>query len=100
MYVFFGKFETAERHMGHQVQLKKGRVYRTKDFARWASNPSRLVKCLVKEGRLVRLGYGLYAHPEPSRFGPTPPTDQEVVRSFLEGAPMSSRGLRSGMPWA
>ena len=78
--------------MPTRYQLKRGRVYRTKDFARWTANPARLVKRLVDEGLLLQLGHGLYTHPEQSKFGPTPPTDQELMRGFLEGTPFVFTG--------
>ena len=66
--------------------LEAGRVYRTRDLAAWGSNPPRLAKRLVREGRLVPLAHGLFAHPQQSRFGSVPPTDQELMRAFLDGA--------------
>lgn len=78
--------------MRAHFQLEKGRVYRTKDFVRWTANPARLAKRLVDEGLLMRLGHGMYAHPEQSKFGPTPPTDQELMRGFLDGAPFVFTG--------
>ena len=64
--------------------LTQGRVYRTKDFARWSGNPARLAKRLVRDGALVKLGHGLFAHPKRSRFGPVPPTELELMRAFLD----------------
>ena len=66
--------------------LEAGRVYRTRDLAAWSANPPRLAKRLVREGLLVPLAHGLFAHPERSRFGNVPPTDQELMRAFLDGA--------------
>lgn len=66
--------------------LEPGRVYRTREFARWSANPSRLVQRLVREGRLERLGHGLYFHPKQSRFGRVPPADAELMRAFLSGS--------------
>ncbi|MFZ5445590.1 MAG: hypothetical protein ACOZQL_36700 [Myxococcota bacterium] len=63
--------------------LEAGRVYRTRDFAAWSSNPPRLAKRLVREGLLVPLAHGLFAHPQKSRFGNVPPTDQELMSAFL-----------------
>ena len=78
--------------MGTKLALKKGHVYRTKDFRRWTANPTRLVKRLVDEGSLVQLGHGLYVHPETSKFGPVPPSDEELMRGFLEDAPFVFTG--------
>ena len=74
--------------MGTAIQptLKAGRVYRTRDLAAWSANAPRLAKRLVREGQLVPLAHGLFAHPERSRFGPVPPTDQELMRAFLDGS--------------
>lgn len=61
-------------------------MYRTRDLAAWSANAPRLAKRLVREGKLVPLAHGLFAHPERSRFGNVPPTDQELMRAFLDGA--------------
>ncbi|MFN0061924.1 MAG: hypothetical protein ACKVPX_05350, partial [Myxococcaceae bacterium] len=66
-------------------QLEPGRVYRTRDFLTWTANAPRLAKRLVREGRLVPLAHGLFAYPRRSRFGTVPPTDEELMRAFLEG---------------
>ena len=69
-----------------QPTLEAGRVYRTRDFAEWSANAPRLAKRLVREGQLVPLAHGLFARPARSRFGNVPPTDQELMRAFLDGA--------------
>ena len=69
------------------VPLRRGRVYRTRDLARWSGNPTRLANRLVERGLLQRLAHGLYLHPSESRFGSVPPTDRELLRAFLGGAP-------------
>lgn len=69
-----------------QPPLEAGRVYRTRDLAAWSSNAPRLAKRLVREGQLVPLAHGLFSRPERSRFGNVPPTDQELMRAFLDGA--------------
>jgi hypothetical protein len=66
--------------------LEAGRVYRTRDLAAWSANPPRLAKRLVRDGLLMPLAHGLFAHPKKSRFGSVPPTDQELMRAFLDGA--------------
>lgn len=38
------------------------------------------------------LAHGLYAAPEKSRFGPAPPSDDELMRGFLGGAPFIFTG--------
>ena len=68
-----------------QPQLRPGRAYRTKDLAAWSANAPRLAKRLVREGQLVPLAHGLFVHPRRGRFGDVPPTDEEVMRAFLDG---------------
>jgi len=67
-------------------------VYRTRELAAWGSNAPRLAKRLVREGALVPLAHGLFAHPKLSRFGAVPPTDEELMRAFLDGAPFVFTG--------
>lgn len=67
--------------------LEPGRVYRTQHFARWDSNPTRLVNRLVRQGHLSRLRQGLYHCPIRSRFGEVPPDDDAVLQAFLDGTP-------------
>lgn len=74
------------------LPLRRGRVYRTRDLARWSANPTRLAHRLVDRGLLRRLAHGLYVHPEVGRFGPVPPTDGEVLRALLVGAPFVITG--------
>lgn len=73
-------------------RLRRGRVYRTRDLARWSTNPTRLAKRLVDNGTLERLAHGLYSRPGRSRFGPVPPSDEELLRSFLGGSPFVVTG--------
>jgi hypothetical protein len=73
-------------------RFKPGRVYRTRDLAAFGANAPRLAKRLVREGALVPLAHGLFSRPERSRFGPVPPTDEELMRAFLGGAPFVFTG--------
>lgn len=73
-------------------QLQPGRVYRTRDLATWSSNAPRLAKRLVKEGALVPLAHGLFAHPKRGRFGVVPPADEDLMRAFLGGTPFVFTG--------
>lgn len=73
-------------------KLEPGRVYRTRDLARWGANPPRLAKRLVGNGELEQLAQGLYAVPVRSRFGTVPPTDDAVMRAFLDDTPFVFTG--------
>ena len=75
-----------------QPSLDPGRVYRTRELAKWSANAPRLARRLVDEGTLVPLAHGLFAYPKPSRFGPVPPRDEEIVRAFLDGGPFVFTG--------
>lgn len=68
-----------------QPALEPGRVYRTRDLRMWSTNTPRLAKRLVKEGTLIRLAHGLFAHLKHGRFGTVPPSDSELMRAFLDG---------------
>ena len=72
--------------------LKPGRVYRTRELSRWGANTPRLAKRLARDGKLVRLTHGLFAHPEKTRFGAVPPTDDELMRAFLDDTPFVFTG--------
>jgi hypothetical protein len=72
--------------------LEPGRVYRTRDLAFLGKNTPRLAKRLVGNGTLTRLGQGLFARPERSRFGAVPPADDELMRRFLDGTPFVFTG--------
>ena len=67
-------------------RLARGRVYRTRQLAQWSENPTRLAKRLVREGHLRQLANGLYYRPHESRFGEVPPSDEALMRGFLEGS--------------
>src|SRR5688500_1422314 len=72
--------------------LTPGRVYRTRELARWSANAPRLAKRLVREGALRPLAHGLFVHPKKGRFGEVPPTDDELMRSFLDDTPFVFTG--------
>jgi hypothetical protein len=80
-------FPEKEIHMATAThpQLRPGRAYRTRDLAAWSANAPRLAKRLVREGQLVPLAHGLFVHPRRGRFGDVPPTDEQVMRAFLDG---------------
>ena len=72
--------------------LEPGRVYRTRELAAWGKNQPRLAKRLVRQGQLVALAHGLYSCPRRGRFGAVPPTDDELLRAFLDGGPFVITG--------
>lgn len=41
---------------------------------------------------MAQIANGLYAHLQISRFGAVPPTDDEIMRAFLEGGPFVFTG--------
>lgn len=73
-------------------KLQPGRVYSTADLAAWGKNPSRLARRLERDGKLERVGPGLFVLPRSSRFGPVPPSEEELLRAFLKGAPFVITG--------
>jgi hypothetical protein len=64
--------------------LKRGKVYRREDLARWSKSVDRHLQQLLKEGTLQKLSQGLYYFPKESVFGQTPAEEQVLVRSFLK----------------
>jgi len=73
-------------------KLQDGRVYRTEEFFDVDSNPTRLVKRLVSQGRLTPLRHGLYYAPCASSFGPVPPREDALLRAFFRGRPYLMTG--------
>lgn len=66
-------------------KLKKGRAYRREDLTQWSTSIDRHLAQLVDEGVLKKLAQGLYYVPKPSVFGPVPPTEHEVIKTYLKG---------------
>lgn len=67
-----------------QPNLEPGRTYRTRELRTFGANPARLAKRLVREGKLRQAAQGLFYAPVRSRFGDAPPTEEEVLRGFLD----------------
>lgn len=65
-------------------KLKPGKVYRRSDLERWSKSVDRHVRELVEEGVLKKLQNGLYYYPKESTFGKVPPTEEQLVRTFLK----------------
>lgn len=65
-------------------QLEPGRLYRRADLERYSNAVDRHLKQLQGKGLLKKLSGGLYHYPRKTKFGETPPTDHELVRTFLK----------------
>lgn len=63
--------------------MTPGRVYRTRDLAAFSANPTRWARRLTDQGVLRQAAHGLYYLPRQTRFGPAPPSEQEMLRAFL-----------------
>ena len=63
--------------------LQPGRVYRRMDLAHLSKSVDRHINQLLSIGMLKKLARGLYYAPRHSRFGPLPPSDEQVVKEFL-----------------
>ncbi len=75
-----------------QPVFEPGRVYRTRELRQWGANPPRLAQRLVRDGQLLQVAHGLFVAPRQSRFGPVPPTDEALLRAFLDGGPFVFTG--------
>ena len=69
------------KHLADQLQV--GRVYRRMDLAHLSKSVDRHINQLLSIGMLKKLARGLYYAPRHSRFGPLPPSDEQVVKEFL-----------------
>ena len=75
-----------------ELSIQPGQVYRPKDFAACARNPTVVLERLVRQEKLVKLGHGLYYCPQQGRFGPRPPETDKLLSAFLDRRPF----VRSG----
>lgn len=64
--------------------LRRGDVYRRADLEQWSNAVDRHIVELLEDGTLQRLAPGLYYYPKLTAFGPTPPDEKKLVRSFLK----------------
>jgi len=65
-------------------RLKRGKVYRRSDLAKWSKSVDRHLEALLEEGILQKLSQGLYYYPDESAFGKTPPEEEALIKSFLK----------------
>jgi hypothetical protein len=73
---------SAEKLMNH---LELGRVYRREALLPYTKAVDRDLKSLSQNGTLKKVAPGLYYYPKISRYGELPPSDYELVNSFLKG---------------
>lgn len=64
-------------------RLRPGQVYRRKELAVWSKAVDRHLRLLLDEGRIEKVGPGLYMVPRKTRFGDAPATPEKLVESFL-----------------
>ncbi len=64
--------------------LEMGRVYRRETLLPFSNALDRDLKKQERLGTLEKVGAGLYYCPRKSRFGALPPTEHELVKSFLK----------------
>lgn len=65
-------------------RMSVGEVYRRSDLMKYSSTADRYLEKLVSEKKVLRVSAGLYTRPKLSAFGAVPPTDKELVSSFLK----------------
>lgn len=64
--------------------LRAGKVYRREDLVPYSTSVDRELKQLVTAGRLTKAAQGLYYAPRKSVFGDIPPTEDEMLATFLK----------------
>jgi hypothetical protein len=67
-----------------KAHLKPGQVYRRNDLEKWSNSVDRHLQELQKEGTLKKVAAGMYYYPKKGTFGEVPPTDNDLVMSFLK----------------
>ncbi len=65
-------------------RMNEGEVYRRSDLMKYSTTADRYLVKLVNEKKVVRVSSGLYTRPKASAFGAVPPTDEELISSFLK----------------
>jgi hypothetical protein len=71
--------------------LEPGRIYRTRELARFGTNLARLMRRLVREGKLVRLAYGFYLCPDGR-----PPAERHLGPGVKRSGDPLGSGSRTG----
>ena len=70
--------------LGQGARLHAGKVFRRKDLAASLPSVDRELGRALKAGLVRRVAQGLYYVPRQTPFGEAPPSEEELVRSFLD----------------
>jgi hypothetical protein len=70
--------------LGKVTRLHAGKVFRRKDLAGSLPSVDRELGRALKAGLVRRVAQGLYYVPRQTPFGEAPPSEEELVRSFLD----------------
>lgn len=65
-------------------KMKFGRVYRRSDLSQITSSVDRDLNRLTEEGRVKKVGTGLYMKPKDTAFGSLPASEKSLIKSFLK----------------
>jgi hypothetical protein len=88
---------TLRARIGERIARKRDDVFLTREFRDLGGEDQvlRALRGLVREGRLVRLGYGVYGRAEPSRLSGEPML--AARGGFIDAARQALKKL--GVPW-
>ena len=67
-----------------ESHLKPGKTYRRADLSRFSKSVDRHLQELIQNGTLRKLSAGLYYYPSSSVFGEVPPSEDDLIRTFLK----------------
>jgi hypothetical protein len=91
--------ETLEKQLLNRIDRKRGDVFLRADFADLGGydQVGRALLCLVRQGRLLKIGYGLYSRAVKSPFDdrPIPPKGLSTLREALKRVGIDTLPSRS-----
>ncbi len=67
-----------------ESHLKPGKTYRREDLSRFSKSVDRHLQELVQNGTLRKLSAGIYYCPRSTIFGEAPPSEDDLIRTFLK----------------
>ena len=80
--------ETLETRVVKRIDRKRADVFLRADFADLGGydQVGRVLRALIRQGKLLKVGFGLYARAVPARLGtlPVPPQGLATLREALE----------------